>query len=1035
MILLRWSLCYGWFILPLFSLAQHPARISEESRQILTYGFSDPNPVAINSKTAKIYPYFLFEGYSKEGTMQSWKVIKLENDYVEIYVLPEVGGKIWGAIEKSTGKEFVYRNEVMKFRNIAMRGPWTSGGIEFNFGLIGHHPSTATPVDYTVRTNEDGSVSCFVGNLDLPSRTNWRVEIRLPRDKAYVETHAMWSNPTTLNQSYYNWMTAAAVVSDDLEFYYPGKIALSHGGAPSPWPVDAEGHNMAMYKENAFGSHKSLHTVGVYKNFMGGYYHNSKFGFGHWALYDEMPGHKLWLWALSRNGAIWEDLLTDSDGQYLEYQAGRTFNQYDPPTKIKTSITQPSFSPHTTDRWTEIWFPFKDIGGIKEVSPYGVLNAANENGKLSIGINALAAVDATVEVSSRGKILFTEQKKFKPMDVFTTAIPLDSDEPYTISVSGMNLSLQSDEDKSLKRPFTEKIRPTQLTNEALFNEALEQKEYREYVTAKQMFLKCLSKDSLHLGALTNLAELCYRSAKFDSALWYANRVLRQDAYDPGANYVAGITYKAQEDFINALEALGWAARAPAYRSAAYAEMASVRLQQGNLALAEHYARLSLDNNRYNFTALHLLAVIARKMNNAARASELSTMNADLDPLDHFAQYEKYLLTKSSADLAKFSSTITNEFPYQSYLEIALEYFSYGLRSEALDVLDHAPDHPEVLIWKAYLNGKAADLAPVANASPAFVFPYRLETLLTLEWAVVQNSNWKFKYYLALNLQAVQQTEAASKIFSTLKQLPDYAPFYQTRARLLNDSTTLADLERANQLAPGQWRTWHDLIAYHEGKNHNPEALALSAKATKLFKDDYTIRFQYAKALLNAGKFRESITVLKAIDILPFEGSGEGQVVYEQAMLSQAIVLLEKNKYDEALSLIRLSREWPENLGVGKPYDPDERIQDYLEAFILRHTGKTAEAKTMRQKVADYAKSKVDGKPLNNIFTYLVLKEDGQKEAANRYLTEMKSMSERSSPIQWVILTAEHGDGVKIQETETDRYKNIILKVTNLAGKH
>jgi len=162
-------------------------------------------------------------------------------------------------------------------------------------------------------------------------------------------------------------MTAAAVVSDDLEFYYPGKIALSHGGAPAPWPVDAGGHNLALYKENAFGSHKSLHTVGVYKNFMGGYFHNSKFGFGHWALYDEMPGHKLWLWALSRNGGIWENLLTDSDGQYLEYQAGRTFNQYEPPAEIKTSITQLPFSPHTTDRWTEIWFPFKDIGGIKEV--------------------------------------------------------------------------------------------------------------------------------------------------------------------------------------------------------------------------------------------------------------------------------------------------------------------------------------------------------------------------------------------------------------------------------------------------------------------------------------------------------------------------------------------------------------------------------------------------------------------------------------------------------------------------------------------
>jgi len=112
MIISRWLLRFGWPFLPFLSFAQHPARITEETRQILTYGFSDPNPVAIHPKTAKIYPYFLFEGYSKEGKMQPWKVIKLENDYVEVYVLPQVGGKIWGAIEKSTGKEFVYRNEV-----------------------------------------------------------------------------------------------------------------------------------------------------------------------------------------------------------------------------------------------------------------------------------------------------------------------------------------------------------------------------------------------------------------------------------------------------------------------------------------------------------------------------------------------------------------------------------------------------------------------------------------------------------------------------------------------------------------------------------------------------------------------------------------------------------------------------------------------------------------------------------------------------------------------------------------------------------
>ena len=306
------------------------AIITEYTESLKTYSFGDPDPVPVLTSNPKIYPYHKIEGYTMEPVMQDWKIVKLENDYIEVYILPEVGGKIWGAIEKSTGEEFIYRNEVMKFRNISMRGPWTSGGIEFNFGIIGHHPSTATPVDYATKINEDGSVSCTVGNMDLPSHTQWRVEIYLEPDKAYFETRVLWNNPTHDSQPYYNWMTGAAVATDDLQFFSPGNQYLGHPGEEHPWPMDVEGRDLSKYSENNFGGSKSYHVVGEYNDFFGGYYHNKNFGFGHWSPYDEMPGQKLWIWALSRSGGIWEDLLTDADGQYIEFQAGRLLNQYSP---------------------------------------------------------------------------------------------------------------------------------------------------------------------------------------------------------------------------------------------------------------------------------------------------------------------------------------------------------------------------------------------------------------------------------------------------------------------------------------------------------------------------------------------------------------------------------------------------------------------------------------------------------------------------------------------------------------------------------
>jgi hypothetical protein len=197
---------------PVGSSAQG-AMIAEEEKVIKTYPFAEPDPVPILAKSkargssSRLYPYFFFDKFSHTSIDKTWKVVRMENPYIEVYVLPEVGGKVYGAIEKSTKKEFIYLNHVIKFREIALRGPWTSGGIEFNFGVVGHTPACATPVDYLLRENPDGSVSCIVGTMDLPSRTRWSVTITLPTDKAFFETNALWYNPSPLNQSYYCWMT------------------------------------------------------------------------------------------------------------------------------------------------------------------------------------------------------------------------------------------------------------------------------------------------------------------------------------------------------------------------------------------------------------------------------------------------------------------------------------------------------------------------------------------------------------------------------------------------------------------------------------------------------------------------------------------------------------------------------------------------------------------------------------------------------------------------------------------------------------
>ena len=992
--------CQGLMVSILFlsqTTVAQKALITEEERSFLTYPFGDPDPVPVltSAKKYKIYPYHSFDGYSIKAVQKKWKVVKLENSYIEVYVLPEVGGKVWGAIEKSTGKEFIYRNEVMKFRDISWRGPWTSGGIEFNFGIIGHTPSTATPVDYLIRENKDGSVSCFVGNIDLPSRTQWRVEIRLPADRAYFETNATWYNPTPVGQSYYNWMTAAARVSDDLQFFFPGTTELEHDGQASPWPINKAGKDVSHYANNNFGSSKSYHVTGEYNDFMGGYYHNSRFGFGHWSLYDQMPGHKLWLWSLARDGGIWEDLLTDSDGQYMEFQAGRYFNQYSPG-QFRSPITQGSFQPGVTDKWSEIWFPVKEIGGLTDVSPDGVLHVERTGDSLELGVNALAATQTKIIVKSEGKIIFSEQRVFKPMDVFTTTVALVKNASFEVTVDGMNLKFNSDKKDILKRPFTSDT-TLDVKNSAheLYEQGIELKEYRDYEAAKEKFKSSLRADQLHTGSMIAMAELYYRSALDDSALALVNAVLRTDTYHPAANYQAGNAYRAKGDLLNALECFGWATRSMEFRSAAYAQMGEIQMQMGNLALAEHYARQALDYNRHNVNATQTLAVVYRKQEQKEKASKILDELDDIDPLSHFGYYERYLLDSSANSYSKFTSAIKNEFPYQGFLELANIYVALGDTAEAVHLLQKAPTHPLVVICKAYLEKNVSNLQSVATASPAFVSPYRREELTALEWAASVNQHWKLKYYLALNYWAVERKEDAIRLFKECGAQPDFAPFYLTRSSLLKEdgTQTLADLKKANQLSADDWRTWSALVDYYEKNKDYSQSLSVATNAHKKFKDNYTLSMQYARQLLNSGKYEESINVLNTTTVLPFEGAGEGRAVYEQALLLYAIQLIRNKNYGKALAVVEKSREWPERLGVGKPFEPDTRLQDYLAAYCLQKMNKTKEAQALQHRVVTYSLNKQKASDLNNLLALKILKEKGETDKAEELLRYMKATSD------------------------------------------
>ncbi len=1002
------SLLALW-LLPQLVMAQE-ARITEELRTLTTYPYSDPNPVPAFTKArkTKIYPYHLFDGYTTKSVEKKWKVVKLENDYIEVYVLPEIGGKVWGAIEKSTGNEFLYKNKVVKFRDISLRGPWTSGGIEFNFGIIGHTPSTAAPVDYKIVENADGSVSCIVGNLDLTSRTQWAVEIRLPKDKAYFETNVNWYNPSPNTQSYYNWMTGAVKASRDLEFFFPGDTYLEHNGQAEPWPNDKSGVNLSRYSENNFGSSKAYHVTGA-TNFMGGYYHDANFGFGHWALNTEMPGRKLFLWSLAREGGIWEDLLTDSDGQYIEFQAGRLFNQYSPGS-FNGPIRQVAFQSGATDTWKEIWFPVKDIGGMKEISKMGILNVTETPGALQIGINALAFAETQLVVKADGKVIYTANQSFKPMDVHAVKVPWNNTSTYEVEVAGMDLDFKSTNTKKLKRPFTAESAPKDKTSPSwLYYEGRDFKAYRDSKKAKMSFEECLRIDPLHIDAMAALAEIYFEGSQYDSALVYINKALLVDTYHPAANYQAGNVYRATKNYIDAIESFGWAAHSLEFRTAAYSQMAEIELLLNKKDTPEYYAKQALDFNKFNVNALQALAVNYRKTQNKEKALKIINGLKEIYPLNHFAAYEAHLLNPSASSFDSFLAGIKNEFPFQTFLELSLFYSEIGARTEAIALLQKAPANPLISLWLAYMNQDASLLRSVANSSPAFVFPYRRETIKALEWAVAANNDWKFSYYLALNYWAIARQDESKALLKKIGQNADYGPFYSTRAALLKDDAAqvLADLTKAYQLSPEDWRTSYQLIEYYDMANQPKKALPIAIKANKKFKGNFSIEMLYAKQLMNNGQYEESLKVLRNTTILPFEGSGQGKTIFRHALLLNALKLMQGKKYAQAIKNLEESKTWPENLGVGKPFDDriDERLEDWLAFQSYLKMGKKEESKTALNKILSYnlydKESGLIKSSPNNVISAWAMREAGKSAEATAFLSDWTSKQPNNTIAQWV----------------------------------
>ena len=998
-------LCATSLLQPLFA---QQATVTETVETVKTYPFSDPDPVADPSDL--FYPYFRFDGFSAKGINRQWKVVSLENDYIKLTLFPEIGGKIWGAVDKTTGKEFIYNNHVVKFRDIAMRGPWTSGGIEFNFGIIGHAPTSSTPIDYVTRQKPDGSVSCYVSSYELVTRTLWTVEVNLPKDKAYFTTTTTWHNSSSIDQPYYQWMNAGYPTAGNAEFCYPGTNYIGHGGELHSFPLDEQGRDISWYEKNDFSNSKSYHIVGKYNDFYGAYWHDNDFGSIHHADYDEKLGMKIFLWGLSREGGIWEDLLTDTNGQYIELQSGRMYNQPASNSSL-TPYKHTAFGPQATDRWTEYWFPVKGIKGVSKASRIGALNVLREDGFLKLYFSPLQKLSTTIKLYEGEKEMNSIPLNCGVLETWKDSIPLNK------AVAAGRLKVVVGEDLLVYSEVpSDNItsRPKQLPADfdwssayGLYTQGEQWMNQKVLDKAEKFLLASLKKDPYFVPALTDLASLYYRQGRYDEALARCKTALSINTYDGDVNYLYGLCNMALGNHTDAKDGFSVASYSPRVRSAAYEKLAEMYLMDRNWAKAEHYALRSKEFNQMNLSADHVLMVVYRKTNQPEKAKALIDPLLEDLPLYHAARFEQlYQGEGSGHPIDDLQSLIRNELPFETYMELAEWYESVGCTEEALSLLSCAGNYPIALYKQAYLLHQAGNddesrgmLQRAGALSPAMVFPFRPSSLKALEWAKTVQPDWKIDYYEALIRWANQDKAKALELLENCGEA-DYAPFYLSRASLKEGESRLADLLKAEQIEMS-WRTGFALINHYVANNQWQKAVETGKKYTKKYPSNYYIGLKYAKALCETGQYQPCISLLSRMQVLPNEGSYAGRAVYREANLYQAMEQLSHKNYKQVVKSVETSKEWPENLGVGKPYDNmiDNRLEDYLEAKAAAGQGDSRKTSALLAAVADYTISRSHFES-GNLLSALALRESGKVQEADHMVAAWSTDFPENRVVQW-----------------------------------
>ena len=952
-----------------------------EAVTIPTYevGTPEKNPIFLEKRVYQgssgvVYPYPVIESIADERTDKEYNAIYLENEYIKVMLLPELGGRVQMAYDKVKERHFVYYNHVVKPALVGLAGPWISGGIEFNWPQH-HRPSTYMPVDATIEEHPDGSVTVWINEMERMFHQKGMAGFTLRPGCAYLEIQGRLSNRTPLPQTFLWWANPAVEVGDHYQSVFPPDVnaVFDHGKrAVSSFPIATGTYYKMDYSTGVdISNYKNIPVPTSYMavnskyDFEGGYENDTHGGMLHVASHHYSPGKKQWTWGNGDFGRAWDRCLTDNDYEeapgvfrpYIELMAG-----------VYTE-NQPDFTwlmPYEEKQFTQYFMPYRELGIVKQATKDLVMNI-HEEGRLQVYATSEQALEITVcthqgeellkkRVTLSPKVLFDEDidlkgHSIKELTVVITRTEGTGAESRTRTL--LTWHAESDDIRPIPDAAEAALTPQETkTIDQLYLTGLHLEQYRHATwSALDYYEEALRRDPMDYRCNNQIGLWYLRRGRFDKAEPYlrtAVRVLQKrnpNPYDGEPIYNLALCLKYQYRRYEAHELFWKASWNKAWADAAYFEAAclSTAMHQFEEALDE--VDRALISNTHNHKARALKAAILRKLTRKEEALTWIKESYMIDPFNYGCMMEEYLLSGSEAPLQHLMELMHGNV--YNYHELALDYAQAGLNDEAILVLtlptmaeNLAQASPltsyyigHSLIAQGKIEEAIAHFEKAESAKGSYCFPNRLEDVQALTIALkCMPQGARASYYLGCLYYDKRQYDLAKRYWELSAQRdPSYPTVWRNLALYYynkeNDSDkALECMERAFQLDENDSRVFMELDQLYKRLQvpHAERLKRFEAYAHLIAQRDDLI-LEQATLLNQTGSYEQAATLIDSHIFHPWEG-GEGKVPaqYHYARVEQAKVLLQtamKNKEEGSIQhAIRLLSEclhYPHHLGEGK----------------------------------------------------------------------------------------------------------------------